>query len=239
MKKEIFMYHNFIYVSKNNDKVKRAYNNALDLLQEAQKIIKKEHNMTFAYYVVGSYKRNMLTHDPNTNVGFDFDFNIVFNNKHNYSPAKLKNTLREALNKIAEKYQFDFPEDSTRVLTLKVKDRKQSRIIYSIDLAIVNEDFTKYIHFDKTYGVNEYAYKWQAMPQGYENFSNKFEALKKAEYSIELREEYLRRKSNNRDNNIHSRDILIQTVNDLYRLKGLHQNSSELLLGHSNMYILK
>lgn len=195
--------------------------------------------MAFNSYVVGSSKRNMITHDPNTNVGFDFDFNIVFNNKHGYSPAKLKNALREALNKIAKKYQFDFPEDSTRVLTLKVKDRKQSRIIYSIDLAIVNEDFTKYIHFDKIYGINEYAYKWQAMPQGYENFSIKFETLKNAGYSMELRDEYLRRKNSNRDNNIRSRDILIQTVNDLYRLKGLHQNSSGLLLGHSNMYILK
>lgn len=233
------MYHNFIYVSKNNDKVKRAYNNALDLLQEAQKIIKKEHDMTFAYYVVGSYKRNMLTHDPNTNVGFDFDFNIVFNNKHNYSPAKLKNALREALNKIAEKYQFDFPEDSTRVLTLKVKDIKQSKIVYSIDLAIVNEDFTKYIHFDKIYGINEYAYKWQMMPQGYENFSNKFEALKKAGYSMELRDEYLKRKNNNRDSNMHSRDILIQTVNDLFNSKGLNRSSTGLLLGRSNMYILK
>lgn len=77
------------------------------------------------------------------------------------------------------------------------------------------------------------------MPQGYENFSIKFETLKKARYSMELRDEYLRRKNNNRDNNIHSRDILIQTVNDLYQSKGLYQNSSELLLGRANMYILK
>lgn len=56
---------------------------------------------------------------------------------------------------------------------------------------------------------------------------------------MELRDEYLRRKNSNRDNNIHSRDILIHSVNDLYRLKGLYQNSSGLLLGRANMYILK
>lgn len=232
-------HHNFVYVSKRNSQVKSAYSNALDLLHEAQKIIKEEHGMTFAYYVVGSYKRNMLTHDPSTNVGFDFDFNIVFNNKYNYSPAKLKNSLRGALNQIARKYQFDFPEDSTRVLTLKVKDRKQSKIVYSIDLAIVNEDFTKYIHFNKSYLQNEYAYRWQQMPQGYEEFSHKFDALKKSGHSDKLREEYLRRKNTNMDSNVHSRDILIQTVNDLYNSKVLNQSSVDLLLGRSNLYILK
>lgn len=232
-------HHNFDYVSKRNSQVKNAYSNALGLLHEAQKIIKEEHGMTFAYYVVGSYKRNMLTHDPKTNVGFDFDFNIVFNNKRGYSPAKLKNSLREALNKIARKYQFDFPEDSTRVLTLKVKDRKQSKIVYSIDLAIVNEDFTKYIHFNKSYLQNEYAYRWQQMPQGYEEFSHKFDALKKSGHSDKLREEYLRRKNTNMDSNVHSRDILIQTVNDLYNSKVLNQSSGDLLLGRSNLYILR
>ena len=36
-------HHNFVYVSKRNSQVKNAYSNALDLLHEAQKIIKEEH----------------------------------------------------------------------------------------------------------------------------------------------------------------------------------------------------
>lgn len=222
------MYHKFEHISKHNAKVKNAYKDALDLLHEAQKIIRDEHDMTFAYYVVGSYKRNMLTHDPNTNVGFDFDFNIVFNNKYNYSAGKLKNALREALNQIAKKYQFDFPEDSTRVLTLKVKDREHSRIIYSIDLAIVNKDFTEYIYFNKTIMMNEYAYSWQKMPQGYEEFSDKFHSLKEAGYFEELRNEYLKRKNKNNNNDLHSRDILIQTVNDLYYQKSLPESITKI-----------
>lgn len=222
------MYHNFKHISNRNAKVKKAYKNALKLLNEAQKIIKEEYDMTFAYYVVGSYKRNMLTHDPNTNVGFDFDFNIVFNNKYNYSAGKLKNILREALNQIAKKYQFDFPEDSTRVLTLKVKDRKHSRIIYSIDLAIVKEGFNEYIHFNKMYMMNEYAYSWQKMPQGYEEFSDKFYSLKEAGYFEELRNEYLKRKNKNNNNDLHSRDILIQTVNDLYYQKSLPESITKI-----------
>ena len=217
------MYHNFIYVSKHNNKVKKAYSNAINLLEEAQKIIKEKHNMTFAYYVVGSYKRNMLTYDPKTNIGFDFDFNIVFNNKHGYSAAQLKNALREALNKIADKYQFDYPEDSTRVLTLKVKDRKNSKIVYSIDLAVVNKEFTKYIHFNKASFIRENAYQWQGMPLGYNDFSNKFEALKNSEYEERLKEDYLRQKNANNDNNIHSREILIQTVNNVYNFMRLHR----------------
>ena len=122
---------------------------------------------------------------------------------------------------------------------MKVKDRKQSRIVYSIDLAIVNENFTKYIHFNKSYWPNEYAYQWQQMPQGYEEFSRKFDALKKSGHSDKLREEYLRRKNTNMDSNVHSRDILIQTVNDLYKSKVLNQSSGNLLLGQSNLYILR
>ena len=222
------MYHNFVPISKRNEKVKNAYKDALDLLHEAQKIIRDEHDMTFAYYVVGSYKRDMITYDPSTNVGFDFDFNIVFNNKHNYSPGKLKNSLREALNRICKKYRFDFPEDSTRVLTLKVKDRKHSRIIHSIDLAIVNKDFTECVYFNKMIMMNDYAYQWQKMPQGYEEFSDKFHSLKKAGYFEELRDEYLKRKNNNSNNNLHSRDILIQTVNDLYYYKSLPENITKI-----------
>lgn len=222
------MYHNFDFISKHDEKVQNAYENACGLLHEAQKIIRKKYDMTFAYYVVGSYKRNMITCDSSTNVGFDFDFNIVFNNKHNYSAGKLKNILREALNQIAKKCQFDFPEDSTRVLTLKVKDREHSRIIYSIDLAIVNKDFTEYIYFNKTIMMNEYAYSWQKMPQGYEEFSDKFCSLKKAGYFKELRAEYLKRKNNNSNNNLHSRDILIQTVNDLYYQKSLPESITKI-----------
>lgn len=222
------MYHNFDFISKRNEKVKNAYKDALDLLHEAQKIIKDEHDMTFAYYVVGSYKRNMLTHDPSTNVGFDFDFNIVFNNKYNYSAGKLKNALREALNRICKKYRFDFPEDSTRVLTLKVKDRKHSRIIHSIDLAIVNKDFTECVYFNKMIMMNDYAYQWQKMPQGYAEFSNKFNSLKKAGHFEELKGEYLKRKNNNSNNDLHSRDILIQTVNDLYYQKSLPENITKI-----------
>ena len=76
--------------------------------------------------------------------------------------------------------------------------------------------------------MNDYAYSWQKMPQGYAEFSNKFNSLKKAGHFEELKGEYLKRKNNNSNNNLHSRDILIQTVNDLYYQKSLPENITKI-----------
>ena len=56
-----------------------------------------------------------------------------------FDAEKIKNILMCAFNKYARKYGYDFCEDSTRVFTIKVKDRKNSRIRYSCDFAIVND----------------------------------------------------------------------------------------------------
>ena len=52
--------------------------------------------------------------------------------------GKIKFKIIQALNKVAHKYGYDYAEDSTRVITIKFKDRKNSRILHSCDFAIVN-----------------------------------------------------------------------------------------------------
>ena len=67
------MYH-FEYVSK---KEAAPYKSQLiDLLNRVQDYVRDE--FTFQFTFIGSSSRNMITYDPTTNVGFDFDVNTYF-----------------------------------------------------------------------------------------------------------------------------------------------------------------
>lgn len=127
--------------------------------------------ITFQHKPVGSYSRNMITYDTKSNVGYDFDINIYPNDEdNNLSPKKIKLLFKEALDKIATKYGYDYAEDSTRVLTIKVKDRKNSRVLHSVDFAFVNDyeddegyECQEYIRFNKDHK----SYSWTDQPDGF------------------------------------------------------------------------
>ena len=113
----------------------------------------------------------MITHDAKSNIGFDFDINIYPNDEENRFTAKqIKLLFKQSLDKFAYRYGYDFAEDSTRVLTIKVKDRKNSRILHSVDFAFVNDyedndgyDCQEYIHYNK----KQNAYSWSEQSQGF------------------------------------------------------------------------
>ena len=114
-------------------------------------------DFTFQFYFVGSVKRNMVTYDVKSNIGFDFDVDIHVNDDEcEFSAKEIKTKIKLALNKVAPRFGYDNTGDSTRVLTIKVKDRKNSRILHSCDFAIVNDyldddgnERQEYIHFNK------------------------------------------------------------------------------------------
>lgn len=110
----IKMYH-YRYTTKEETKPVRA---------ELEKIIHKVQDevrdyFTFSYQFIGSSKRNMITYDPTTNKGFDFDVNIFVNNAYKkYSPKKIRTILRNVFNKVVHYYGYNHCEDSTSVLTI-------------------------------------------------------------------------------------------------------------------------
>lgn len=65
------MYH-FQYVAKKE--LKPAKKQLMELIHKVQDEVRD--NFTFQYEFVGSVKRNMVTWDVKSNVGFDFDVNI-------------------------------------------------------------------------------------------------------------------------------------------------------------------
>lgn len=221
------MQHDFHFISKKDPKVKKAYNDILNILKEVQDLVRKK--FTFRFDVVGSYKRNMITYDAKSNVGYDFDFNIEVNDGNDrYKPKQLKNMLQNAIDAVCVKYGYDHPEDSTRVLTIKMKNRKKSCILHSCDFAIVNNyidddgyEGQEYIHNDK-YGN----YTWCEQPEGYYMLPDKIDWIKENDLWDVMLKLYIEKKNRNNDPNVHSRTIFAVTVHEICQKFGFYEEEN-------------
>ena len=183
---------------------------------------------TFQYHFVGSSKRNMITRDRNSNTGFDFDVNIEVNDPNeNYSAEEIRNILRNGLDRVTNPYGrsifgYDYTEDSTRVLTIKVKDKANSRIIHSCDFCVVNDcedGRQQYIRYNK----KQHSYSWEYQPKGYYELPEKIEWIKKNGLWQQVRDVYLVKKNMNADKNKKSRSIFAETVHQVCQQNGYFQ----------------
>lgn len=183
---------------------------------------------TFQYHFVGSSKRNMITRGKNSNTGFDFDVNIEVNDPNeNYSAEEIRNILRSGLDRVTNPYGrsifgYDYTEDSTRVLTIKVKDKANSRIIHSCDFCVVNDcedGRQKYIRYNK----KQQSYSWEYQPKGYYELPKKIEWIKKNGLWQQVRDVYLDKKKINTDKNKKSRSIFAETVHQVCQQNGYFQ----------------
>lgn len=200
--------------------------NLIQIISSAQDDLRKD--FTFHYDFVGSAKRNMVTYDIRTNIGYDFDVNIHVNDdKCKFSAKGIKTKIMLALNKGAHRYGYDNAEDSTRVLTIKVKDKQNSKILHSCDFAIVNDyidddgnERQEYIHFHK----KQNRYSWQEQSYGYYLLDEKAEWIRDNGYTDEMRKLYLRKKNFNTDLNKHSRSIYAETVHEICIRHGYYKS---------------
>ena len=211
------MYH-FQYVAKKE--LKPAKKQLMELIHKVQDEVRD--NFTFQYEFVGSVKRNMVTWDVKSNVGFDFDVNIRVNDDDEEFEAKdIKKILVRAFNNHAWKYGYDSCEDSTRVFTIKVKDRKNSRIRHSCDVAIVNDygnNQQKYIRYNK----KRKNYTWEEQTKGFYCLPEKIEFCKDNQLWQEVREIYLDKKNYNTDSNKKSRSIFAETIHEVCHRNGFY-----------------
>ncbi len=213
------MYH-FQYVPKKQWAPFR--DEIIELLHVVQDDLREK--FTFQYQLVGSASRNMVTMDPAANTGFDFDFNIIINNPELFPPKQFKEMLIRRINKLSSKYGYDPAEDSTRVITIKVKDRKNAKILHSVDFAVVyngtdDEGYAcqMYIHNDKPTG----RYLWEEQPSGYYELPDKIDFCKENDlWNSEVKPLYLQNKNNNRDPRKKSRIIFSQTLNTVCQRNG-------------------
>ena len=171
---------------------------------------------TFRYDFIGSASRNMITRDEDSNVGYDFDVNLRVNDdEENYSAKEIKQILMNGFNRYNHLFKYDFCEDSKRVITIKVKDRRNSRVLHSCDFAVVNDcedGRQQYIHFNKAHQ----SYEWQYQPKGFYGLSEKIETIKESGYWQEVRNLYIEKNNHNEDPNKKSRSIFAETVSNIY-----------------------
>lgn len=204
------MYH-FKYVSKNE--IAPTKNKIIELIRLVQNEVREQ--FTFQYEFIGSVKRNMVTYDIESNIGFDFDVNIMINDDDDeYSAKEIKHILMKAFNKFAHKYHYDFCENNTRVFTIKVKDTKHSRILYSCDFAVVNnygDCQQEYIRFNKKSNT----YTWNEQPNGFYLLPEKIKFCKDNSLWQKVRNTYIQKKNSNTDKNKKSRSIFADTIHQV------------------------
>lgn len=204
--------HNFVYVSRNEYlPIKRKLEELINLVQD-----KVRNNFTFSYRFVGSVDRNMVTRDINSNIGYDFDVDLRVNDfEENYSPKDIKHIIMQAFNFYNYQYNYGYCEDSTRVITIKVKDIKNSRILHSCDFAIVydlNNGLQQYIRFNK----EKKSYSWEFRRKGFYYLSEKIKTIIDNNLWLYVRELYLEKKNNNLNPNKNSRSLFAETINEIY-----------------------
>lgn len=204
------MYH-FRYVPKSE--YAEAKRQVIELLHLVQDEVRDR--FTFRYDFIGSVERNMVTMDETSNIGYDFDINIEVNDdEQNYKAIHIKQILQAGFDKYVGRFQYSPCEDSTRVLTIKVKDTKKSKILHSVDIAIVNnygDGQQEYIRHNKTDG----SYQWVEQPDGYYKQRERIEVLKDEGYWQEVRDVYLFKKNNNTQRK-KSRALFAETINEVF-----------------------
>lgn len=205
------MGHDFRYLSKNEAMQVKSV--LLDIIHEVQNEVRGK--FTFQYRIIGSASRNIITYDAKSNTGFDFDVNLCINMKEKeYTAKELRDILCSAIDKFAQKNGYKWCEDSTRVLTLKFVDQKQSKILHSCDFAIVNDcknGKQQYVKYDK----NRDAYIWQIQPDDYRDIPKKMDWLKGKGLWSDLREYYIEKKNKNTNPDKKSRAIFAEVVNEM------------------------
>lgn len=214
--------HNFQYVSRKQ--LSPVKNDLIRIIHLVQNLL--HDDFTFQYYFIGNSKRNLVTYDANTNVGYDFDVNIQVNSiSENLTAKEIKMKIKDALDKIAIHFGYDYAEDSTRVLTIKFKDKENSRILHSCDFAIVNDyvdddefEGQEYIHFNKKHNK----YSWEEQPQGYYLLEEKADWIKANDFWQEVRTLYLGHKNRNNDPHKHSRSIYVETIHHICQKYGYY-----------------
>ena len=210
--------HDFEYVP--NEEWEPVRDKLLDIIHLLQDEVREY--FTFQYHFVGSSKRRMITRDRNSNIGFDFDVNIEVNDPDkDYKPDEIRNILRKGLDRVTNPYGFsifryDYTEDSTRVLTIKVKDKINSRILHSCDFCIVYEcddGRQRYIRYNK----KQNSYSWEYQPKGYMELPAKIEWIKEHRLWQQVRDHSLYKKNTNDNPNKHSRTIFAETVHEVWQ----------------------
>ena len=206
------MYHYDYALPEELKPAKAELENLIHLVQDE---VRDEFTFRYEYIGSSSKKRNLVTYDKQSNIGFDFDVNLYVNDEdEHYSPEEIRRILFDAFRKHAWKFGYNRYENSTSVITVKFVDKRHSRVKHSCDFAVVydGKNGQQYIRFNK----EKDTFTWEYRSKGFEGLEEKADWLKSNKLWNEVREMYLYLKNTNTNPDRHSRSIYAETINDLY-----------------------
>lgn len=175
----------------------------------------KKQGITFQHDLIGSGSRRLVTRIVGGNKGFDFDYNFDIQKfPDEYGPKEIKNLFRESFRRALKNTGYKDPEDSTSVLTIKMVDSDNKRIVHSFDIALTScfDDGEKYIRNNKNG-----SYTWEYR-KGKSFDSVLVDEIKDfyADGWGRIYDEYLILKNGNRDSNKHSYNLYVEAVNNVH-----------------------
>ena len=191
------------------------------IINRVNSYMQRQYDTAFRPCLIGSGKRHLITRKVKGNEGYDFDYNLVVpapEPGYHYVPKILKDQFIEAFKYAVKGTPYSNPKDSTSTITIKMVDRKKSKIVHSCDFAIVyyDDNITNngYFYLKNNKKHNSYTFEYRKLS---------FNTDKKVEYILEyqngwnkIRDEYLKLKNRNNDENKKSFCIYLEAVNNVY-----------------------
>ena len=189
------------------------------IIKKVQKLLKKDDkDLTFQFRLIGSGSRHLITRKKSGNAGYDFDYNLIINQNFKWKP-KVREDFLNAFQMATKGTCFNKIKNSTSVITIKYV--KGDKVVVRSDFSIIYYpddeecDYYKYIRFNK----NRQNYTWEI--RNVSRFSNeKFERLLEFYPQIwnKIREEYLKLKNTNKDENKHSFILYHEAINNIHNI---------------------
>ena len=189
------------------------------IIRHAQQIMRKKYNTTFQYKLIGSADKHLVTKVRNGNRGYDFDYNLILQKTDLWkNPKKLKQQFMNAFSDAIKGTSYNEPEDSTSCLTIKVVDKKNSKIICSCDLAIIyyldSSDTNEGYMYLKNWKNGRYSFEERNLSQ---NAEYKLAEILEYEQGWQMiREEYIKIKNMNKDPHKKSFILYLESIHNVY-----------------------
>lgn len=213
-KKEIFYMYEFV--------TKKEYAPIREeieaIIKEVQKILKKDDSdKTFQFHLIGSAGRHLITRIKGGNAGYDFDYNLVMNDKFIWKPI-VRQSFFDAFQQAIKGTRFTTVENSTSVITIKQVDKENKKVIVGCDFSVIfypdddDSGYYKYSRFNK----GQQNYTWEI--RNVSRFNNdKLDWLKYNYNGIwnDIKEEYLKLKNSNPQAK-HSFVLFHEAINNVY-----------------------
>ena len=202
------------------------------IINRVNSYMQREYDTAFCPCLIGSGKRHLITREVKGNAGYDFDYNLVLpapEPGYHYVSKVLKEQFMEAFKYAVKGTKYSNPKDSTSAITIKVGDRKNSKVVHSCDFTIIyyEDDIINngYFYLRNNKKQNSYTFEYRKLS---------FKIDEKIDYILEyqngwnkIRDEYLKLKNRNNDKNKKSFSIYLEAVNNIYNQLKMQEDENK------------